>query len=172
MKKSKIFIVLGLIFFLGILTSILMVKNKPINNIPSTSLPIQYLNQFKLYTTTKQPIVQIISNKKTIINFWAPWCSPCIKEIPMLNKFYAANKDRIQFIGIGIDNQKNIDNFQQKINIDYPISIAGLEGIELAKNLGNNIGALPYTVVLDANGKIISKYTGELTVEQLQEWTK
>ena len=76
--------------------------------------------------------------KIRVINFWATWCPPCLKEIPefmALQKQYAAKG--LQFIGIAIDDQEPVEEYLAATKINYPILIGGVTGIALAHQLGN-----------------------------------
>lgn len=105
--------------------------------------------------------------KVILINFWATWCSPCIKEIPLLNTFqkrYA--EDDLQIVGIAIDNAAAINKFTRKIPIQYPNLIGNAE---LVLAFGNQAGSLPYTVIIDQHGKIVEIASGMLTETYLQK---
>ena len=109
-------------------------------------------------------------NKLLIINFWATWCTPCRKEIPIFNQFQTeyAN-DGIQFIGIAIDNANAVRKFIQTIPVNYVNLIGGNEAITLAVELGNITGSLPFTVIADSRGKIRSILSGKLTEKYLRK---
>jgi peroxiredoxin len=77
-------------------------------------------------------------------------------------------KKGITFIGLGVDSEKNVNAFLQKIPVDYPIYIAGFGGADLARSFGNNAGALPFTVVIDAKGVIRSTKLGEVDPKELK----
>ncbi len=112
-------------------------------------------------------------NKLQIINFWATWCPPCLKEIPEFIKLQNKFKDKnIQFIGIAIDDKDSVQTYLQTININYPILIAGDEGLVLAQQLGNNLNALPFTLIIDRQGLVIHRQTGELHTKELLEIIK
>jgi thiol-disulfide isomerase/thioredoxin len=108
--------------------------------------------------------------KVRIINFWATWCPPCIKEIPefvALQEQYA-NKG-LQFIGVAVDDEESVTAYLAKMKINYPILIGDIEGIALAHQLGNSVDAVPYTLVVDKQGKIIHQHRGGISKEQIME---
>ena len=108
--------------------------------------------------------------KIRIINFWATWCPPCIKEIPefvFLQEQYASKG--LQFIGIAIDDEVSVKEYLAKTKINYPILIADLEGIALAHQLGNSVDAVPYTLIVDQQGRIIHQHRGAFSKEQIME---
>lgn len=101
--------------------------------------------------------------KILVINFWATWCTPCLKEIPMFNrvqKEYAP--DGVQFIGIAIDNKASIEKFMQKTPINYPVLYGVKTTTELVQDYGNDAGVLPYTVFIDHEGIIQRIAPGQL----------
>lgn len=116
-----------------------------------------------------QPLSQW-AGKVLIINFWATWCTPCVKEIPELSAFQSeiANKN-IQIIGIGIDSTENITKFSSKYQINYPLYIAGMEGAPLLQQFGNRAGGLPFTVLIGRDGKIKKTYLGQLQLPELRK---
>ena len=105
-----------------------------------------------------------------VVNFWASWCGPCVAEMPelvQLHHIYA--KKGIQFVGIGVDSRQNVQNFLKKVPVDYPILISGFGGADLARSLGNTAGALPFTVVIDANGAVRSTELGQVVPSELSK---
>ena len=107
--------------------------------------------------------------KAVLVNFWAPWCAPCVQEMPELSALqqeYAGKN--LQILGVGIDSPANIAQFAAKFKIAYPLYVAGMDGTELARQLGNHAGALPYTVLIGADGQIRKTYLGRLQFEQLR----
>lgn len=107
--------------------------------------------------------------KVLVVNFWAPWCPPCVEEMPELAAWQRQMQDKnVQVIGIGVDSAANIREFLSKNqSIDYPLLVAGIAGIELSRQLGNAQGGLPYTVMLDAQGRILYQKSGRITLPEL-----
>jgi len=127
-----------------------------------------------LYTIELQDLsektltLQNYKNKLLIINFWATWCAPCREEIPELNEFYK-NKD-INLIAIAIDEITDVIKFQDEIPIQYPSFIADeLEGVTLAKKLGNERGVLPFTVIIQPNGLVKKSFYGKVDISDLNQ---
>ncbi|HZW13510.1 MAG TPA: TlpA disulfide reductase family protein [Noviherbaspirillum sp.] len=107
--------------------------------------------------------------KFLIVNFWATWCAPCVEEMPELVALQAEIASRnMQILGIGIDSAANIKEFAAKHQISYPLYIGGMGGTELARQLGNQAGALPFTVLIGADGAVKKTYLGRLKMEELR----
>ncbi|MDF1583131.1 MAG: TlpA disulfide reductase family protein [Methyloprofundus sp.] len=108
--------------------------------------------------------------KILIINFWATWCPPCLKEIPdfiALQNEYADKN--VQFIGIAIDTPELVADYLAFIDINYPILMAEVEGQALAKQLGNVVNAVPFTLIVNANNDIIFRHPGELSKTKIRQ---
>jgi len=108
--------------------------------------------------------------KILIINFWATWCPPCLKEIPdfiALQNEYADKN--VQFIGIAIDTPELVRDYLAFIDINYPILMAEVEGQQLAKQLGNVVNAVPFTLIVNANNEVIFRHPGELSKTKIRE---
>lgn len=106
--------------------------------------------------------------KILIVNFWATWCAPCVKEMPELSSLQKSlDKSNVQLLGLGIDSPANIAAFASQHQITYPLFAAGMEGTELSRQLGNQAGGLPFTVLIDADGKLIKSYLGRLNIQEL-----
>lgn len=111
--------------------------------------------------------------KVLVVNFWASWCPPCVEEMPTLDKLQAEFKSQnVLFVGIGIDSPSNIRQFLEMTPVSYPIVIGGLEGSNLSKQLGNSQGALPYTIIINSQGKSTSSKLGKISEEELRKSIK
>ena len=101
--------------------------------------------------------------KVLVINFWATWCPPCRKEMPAFIELQDEFADQgLQFIGVAIDDADKVKDFMDTYGVNYPMLLGDLAAIEIAKQYGNRFGALPYTVIVDREGKIVFTRRGEL----------
>lgn len=108
-------------------------------------------------------------SKIIVLNFWATWCPSCLKEIPAFMMLQTQYGEKVQFIGIALDDIEAVKIFQQKTAINYPILISGdWAGFNLAKQLGNMVSAIPYTVVVNRDGQVVYRHAGELSASELQ----
>lgn len=100
------------------------------------------------------------ADKVIILNFWATWCGPCQIEIPHLIKYQSAYSDAgLQVIGVGLDEQRKLDNYARTVGINYPVLRADpQQHRHLLQDWGNPANVLPYTVVINKQGqKVYSK---------------
>jgi peroxiredoxin len=101
--------------------------------------------------------------KVVLLNFWATWCPPCIKEIPLFVELQNTYSDQgFQVIGIAIDDEDAVRAFADDMGINYPIMVSELEAIELSRRYGNRIGGLPYSVIINRKGEISHTITGDV----------
>jgi thiol-disulfide isomerase/thioredoxin len=101
--------------------------------------------------------------KALIVNFWATWCAPCRREIPMLNDLARENlRQGIEVIGIAVDFRDDVLQYLQKMPIDYTVLIGEQEGMDAARAFGVDAIALPFTVFTDSSGRIVALHVGEL----------
>jgi len=108
--------------------------------------------------------------KILLVNFWATWCPPCKKEMPAfieLQEQYSAQG--FQVIGVAIDDMDSVSDFVDTLGVNYPALIADYAGTELSREYGNHIGALPFSVFVGRDSKIISTKTGELSKKQVED---
>jgi len=108
--------------------------------------------------------------KWVLVNYWATWCPPCLKEIPDFMALQQQYADKnVQFIGIALEDKEPVAEYTAATKINYPVLLGGDNGITLAQQLGNNVDAVPYTLIVDRQGQIIHRHPGELSKEQLLE---
>ncbi len=110
-----------------------------------------------------------LRGKPAVVNFWASWCLPCVEEMPELSGMAPQlSGNGIQVVGIGVDNERNVKEFAAKTPVTYPLLVAGAAGIELARRFGDDVGGLPFTVVLDAEGRVVARILGRFDRAKLE----
>lgn len=110
------------------------------------------------------------AGKVRVVNFWATWCPPCREEMPEFSRVQQKLADKgVQFIGIGIDTPDNILNFQKTNPVSYPLLMGSYDVLKLTVELGNKSSALPFTAILDRQGKIAHIKTGKLSEAELEK---
>jgi thiol-disulfide isomerase/thioredoxin len=116
-------------------------------SLPDTSGQRQSLSQWR--------------GKVVVVNFWATWCEPCRREMP---EFVVAQRELgprgLQFVGIAVDQKDKVESFAKDLDLNYPALIAGYDAVDLSKSLGNELSALPFTVIIDRKGNVASTQLG------------
>lgn len=131
---------------------------------------VTVLPDFSLGNLAGEPqSIQSWPGKPLLINFWATWCGPCLREIPMLKDLQTSRPD-LQIVGIAIDKRDAVVEFAGKMDFNYAILIGQSEAWAAAAALGVNIFALPFTVFTAADGSILGAHTGELHAEHLERF--
>ena len=117
----------------------------------------------------EQPLAQW-RGKVLIVNFWATWCAPCREEMPHFVEIQKRDGPKgLQFVGIAVDQADKVRGFAQEIGLNYPALIGGFGAIELSKALGNDLSALPFTVVIDRRGNVVHTQLGLLRPDKLDD---
>lgn len=119
----------------------------------------------------QQIAIASLRGKPLVVNFWATWCPPCVEELPLLDRFSREHAVKgWQVVGLAIDQPSAVRKFLAATPVSFPIGLAGLEGTELGKSLGNTAGGLPFTVVLAADGTVRERRIGKLSAADLARW--
>ena len=108
------------------------------------------------------------AGKLLVLNFWATWCPPCRKETP---EFVALQKEfanKVQFVGIAIDDEQPVREFADTFAVNYPLLLGDVGAVALSKQLGNRYEGLPFTVVAEPGGNVVLRHTGGLERDQLE----
>ncbi len=117
--------------------------------------------------------MQALRGRPLLVNFWATWCPPCVDELPLLDQFYRQNAaNSWQVVGLAIDQPSAVRTFLARMPIAFPVALAGLGGTELSRALGNTVGGLPFTVVIDGAGKVVQRRMGRVTRADLAQWAR
>ena len=97
-----------------------------------------------------------------MVNFWATWCDPCRREIPLLKSLrHERSGDRLEIVGIAVDFRDAVLHYTREIGIDYPVLIGEKDGLEAIEAFGMDT-VFPFTVFADRQGRIVTVKVGEL----------
>ncbi len=108
--------------------------------------------------------------KTVVLNFWATWCEPCREEMPELSALHEAYASKnVVVLGVAIDEVNAINEFTKQTKVSYPLFAADMNGMEIANQLGNNKGVLPYTVIIKADGTVHKTYFGRISKPLLEK---
>lgn len=113
------------------------------------------------------------AGRPQLINLWASWCGPCIEEMPELDRF-AQEQDTtgVQVVGIALDDAEAVRTFLQQVPVGYPILIDAAGPADAGVQLGNVKGVLPYTVLVDAEGRLVKQKIGPFRDGEIDSWVQ
>jgi thiol-disulfide isomerase/thioredoxin len=105
--------------------------------------------------------------KSMIVNFWATWCAPCRREIPLLREVQKQHGgEGFQVVGVAVDIREDVAKFVQEIGIDYPVLVGEQDGLDAVNLFGQGSIGFPFTVFTDNQGRIVLFHLGEIHKEQ------
>ncbi|WP_274534896.1 TlpA family protein disulfide reductase [Rhodoferax antarcticus] len=108
-----------------------------------------------------------------LVNFWATWCPPCVAELPLLSAFHNENKPKNwQVLGLAVDQPSAVKRFQAQNPLSFPVALAGMDGTEISRSLGNLSGGLPFTVVFSPAGAVVHRKIGRVSPDDLAAWVQ
>ena len=108
--------------------------------------------------------------KVLVVNFWATWCAPCRDEMGEFIRFQKAEGAKgVQFVGIAVDQADKVQQFAKEVGLNYPALIGGLAAMQLSQSMGNELMALPFTVVVSRDGKVVHRQLGPLKQPKLEQ---
>ncbi|MDA8872130.1 TlpA family protein disulfide reductase [Candidatus Thioglobus sp.] len=109
--------------------------------------------------------------KYLVINFWATWCTPCLKEIPAFVKFYKENSDHVEILGLDFEpvDLEIINDYVERFSINYPIVLYNEDNDSEYSNFGEIIG-MPTTQIYSPEGELLHTFMGEITIDDLSKF--
>ncbi len=109
--------------------------------------------------------------KYLVINFWATWCTPCLKEIPAFVKFYEENSDHVEILGLDFEpvDLEIINDYVGRFSINYPIVLYNEDNDSEYSNFGEIVG-MPTTQIYSPEGELLHTFMGEITIDDLSEF--
>ncbi|NIJ69456.1 TlpA disulfide reductase family protein [Xanthomonas sp. 60] len=113
------------------------------------------------------------AGRPLLINVWASWCGPCVEEMPELARFAATQGAQgVQVVGLALDTPEAVQAFLARVPVDYPIVLDTPGPADASVRLGNAQGLLPYSVLVDAQGRLVRQRVGPFEPGTLDAWTR
>jgi peroxiredoxin len=130
---------------------------------PPVKIP-DHLPSFSLNDRSGIPTpIATWAGKSLVLNFWATWCAPCRREIPLLQALQGElATDGVTIVGIAVDHREEVAAFAKQLKINYPLLVGEQDALDVAASFGVKSPAFPFTVFTDRRGQVVALYMGEL----------
>lgn len=113
------------------------------------------------------------AGRPILINFWASWCGPCIIEMPELDRFAAEQgANGVQVVGIALDRPEDVQAFLRHTPVAYPVLLDSPGPADSSVQQGNARGVLPFTVLVDAEGRLLKQKIGPFEPGEIEGWVR
>lgn len=172
MKRDRLLVpAVGLVSLLaGVVLFKLLLPDSQTRN-PAATAPAIELHSIPLTGLDgRETLLADWQGEILIVNFWAPWCAPCRREIPALIEIHRQYAVRgVHILGLAFDAEQQVRRFAEEYGIDYPLFLTGNRSAMYNAAFANPSGSLPYTVLLSDEFNIVFQHNGELTATQLRE---
>lgn len=107
--------------------------------------------------------------KVVLLNFWATWCPPCRREMPLFAELQREFGPRgFQVVAVAIDEAAAVREFAAEYGLDFPLLVGDEDAIRVAQAYGNLQGALPFSVLVDREGRVVARFKGEISRSRLE----
>ncbi|UPG85278.1 TlpA family protein disulfide reductase [Luteibacter aegosomatis] len=109
--------------------------------------------------------------KRVLLNFWASWCAPCRREMPLLSQAYDRHRGRgVAVVGVAEDTAAGVRGYLADSPVDYPVVIVDADAPGGSLSFGNTLRVLPYSVLIGEDGRIQRRKIGTFTAPELDDW--
>ena len=133
----------------------------------NSSIPLT-LAEFSLNDVWGEPhSIREWSGRPLLINFWATWCAPCRREMPLLQALHES-QDELQVLGIAIDRQPDVQTYLAEAGITYPSLVGEQDAMAVSELFGLSGLGLPFTVLVSSDGTLLSVFIGEFSAAELE----
>ncbi|MDZ7751658.1 MAG: TlpA disulfide reductase family protein [Gammaproteobacteria bacterium] len=106
--------------------------------------------------------------KVVLLNFWATWCPPCRREMPLFADLQQEfGRQGFQVVAVAIDEAAAVREFAAQYGLDFPLLVGDEDAIRVAQDYGNLQGALPFSVLYDRRGRVVARFKGEISRSRL-----
>lgn len=144
--------------------SVMQAAAEAVDGLPQT------LPDFTLANLEGQPqSIRSWPGKSMIVNFWATWCAPCRREIPLLQQIQAEHGDEgFQVVGVAVDFRDDVLTYAKEMGIEYPLLIGEEDGLEAVTQFGRGSLGFPFTVFTDNQQRLVLFHLGEIHPPQAE----
>ncbi|MFO1339751.1 MAG: TlpA disulfide reductase family protein [Burkholderiaceae bacterium] len=140
--------------------------------LPADELQAFWAQELSTPTGASLPM-RALRGRPLVVNFWATWCPPCVKEMPELDRFAKEFAGRgWQVLGVAIDQPEPVKAFLDHTPVSFPVVLAGTDGLAWVRRLGNEAGGLPFSVQWSAEGLVVRRKLGATDFEELAGWAR
>lgn len=156
-------LMLGVGFAVG-----LVFKNSKTSQTISTEIAVDNIVLARDSETGTTTTIGDWAGKIRLINFWASWCAPCLEEVPHLIEIQKKYSSRnLQVLGPAVEYADTGVGFAESMKMNYPVFFNGPDTLSTMDKLGDQYGALPFTVLIAADGSILETASGGMSLDQL-----
>ena len=104
-----------------------------------------------------------------LVNFWATWCAPCRREIPLLKQLQQDKfEQRLQVIGVAVDYMEDVVAYAEEARFNYPVLVGQEKAMAAAESSGVEFIGLPFTMVITSDGTLVVTHMGEIKQEHVE----